>query len=70
VVRLNLSNAPEVLTILSGRESAVRRLDALREAVGDEPAKWYPALTGREWPGNADEGEDGQNPYPLWEAAE
>jgi hypothetical protein len=38
VVRLDLSGAPEVLTILSGRESAVRRLDLLREAVGDEPA--------------------------------
>jgi len=67
VVRLNLSNAPEVLTILSGRESAVRRLDALREAVGDDPAKWYPALTGHEWPGNAEEGEDA---YALREAAE
>lgn len=67
VVRLNLSNAPEVLTILSGRESVVRRLDALREAVGDEPAKWYPALTGHEWPGNADDGEDA---YAMWEAAE
>ena len=50
-MRLDLSGAPEVLTILSGRESAVRRLDLLREAVGDEPADWYPALTGRAWPG-------------------
>jgi len=66
VVRLDLSGAPEVLTILSGRESAVRRLDLLREAVGDEPAAWYPALTGREWPdGAVDEG--GQ---PVWQAAE
>ncbi|MEO6042096.1 MAG: VirB4 family type IV secretion/conjugal transfer ATPase [Croceibacterium sp.] len=51
VVRLDLSGAPEVLTILSGRESMVRRLDSLREAVGDAPADWYPALTGRAWPG-------------------
>ncbi|MXO85914.1 VirB4 family type IV secretion/conjugal transfer ATPase [Altererythrobacter aurantiacus] len=51
VVRLDLSNAPEVLTILSGRESAVRRLDLIRDAVGDDPAEWYPALTGKEWPG-------------------
>ncbi len=66
VVRLDLSGAPEVLTILSGRESAVRRLDLLREAVGDEPAAWYPALTGCEWPdGAVDEG--GQ---PVWQAAE
>ena len=55
VVRLDLSNAPEVLTVLSGRESAVRRLDSLRAALGDEPRKWFPALTGREWPGDADD---------------
>ncbi|WP_296722126.1 VirB4 family type IV secretion/conjugal transfer ATPase [Erythrobacter sp.] len=68
VVRLDLSGAPEVLTILSGRESAVRRLDLLREAVGDEPAAWYPALTGRPWPdGSAAVDEDGQ---PVWQAAE
>ena len=72
VVRLDLSGAPEVLTILSGRESAVRRLDLLREAVGDEPADWYPPLTGRAWPqtslGGA--GEDGDDSFPAWEAAE
>ena len=51
VVRLDLSGMPEVLTILSGRESTVRRLDLLREALGDNPADWYPALTGRPWPG-------------------
>ena len=66
VVRLDLSGAPEVVTILSGRESAVRRLDLLREAVGDDPAQWYPTLTGRAWPGD---------PIPdlrfgTWEAAE
>ncbi len=67
VVRLDLSGAPEVLTILSGRESAVRRLDLLREAVGDDPAAWYPALTGRSWPGEAsDEDED----FPAWAAAQ
>ena len=53
VVRLDLSGMPEVLTILSGRESTVRRLDLLREALGDNPADWYPALTGRPWPGDA-----------------
>jgi type IV secretion system protein VirB4 len=65
VVRLDLSGSPEVLTILSGRESAVRRLDLLREAVGDDPADWYPALTGRAWPGQSGEDDD----Y-VWEAAE
>ena len=56
VVRLDLSGAPEVLTILSGRESSVRRLDLIRDAVGDHPADWYPALTGAPWPGGANEG--------------
>ena len=53
VVRLDLSGAPEVLTLLSGRESSVRRLDLLRAAMGDAPADWFPALTGTEWPGSA-----------------
>jgi len=68
VVRLDLSGAPEVLTILSGRESTVRRLDLLREAVGNDPAQWYPALTNRPWPGSGQDplDEDGFN----WEAAE
>ena len=55
VVRLDLSGAPEVLTVLSGRESSVRRLDLLREAVGDNPADWFPALTGHAWPGRAED---------------
>lgn len=68
VVRLDLSNAPEVLTILSGRESTVRRLDLLRDAVGDDPAEWYPALTNRRWPGTPG-GADGKIDGD-WEAAE
>jgi type IV secretion system protein VirB4 len=36
----------------------VRRLDLLREALGDNPADWYPALTGRSWPGEAGEDDD------------
>jgi type IV secretion system protein VirB4 len=62
VVRLDLSGAPEVLTVLSGRESAVRRLDLLRDAVGDAPADWFPPLTGTAWPGGANDlatGSDG-----------
>lgn len=72
VVRLDLAGAPEVLTILSGRESAVRRLDLLREAVGDEPSEWYPALTGRAWPGakSREAGDDGDDAFRAWEAAE
>ncbi len=67
VVRLDLSGAPEVLTMLSGRESSVRRLDLLREAVGDDPAQWYPALTNRPWPGSGQPEEDDTF---NWEAAE
>ena len=67
VVRLDLSGAPEVLTMLSGRESSVRRLDLLREAVGDDPAQWYPALTSRPWPGSGQPEEDDTF---NWEAAE
>jgi len=73
VVRLDLSGAPEVVTILSGRESAVRRLDLLREAVGDKPEDWYPALTDKPWPGgrtNAALPEAEDDAFPAWEAAE
>ncbi|MEO5587231.1 MAG: VirB4 family type IV secretion/conjugal transfer ATPase [Novosphingobium sp.] len=67
VVRLDLSGMPEVLTVLSGRESTVRRLDTLRAQYGDGPANWYPALTGELWPGEAGDA-DGE---ALWiEAAE
>ena len=69
VVRLDLSGAPEVLTILSGREASVRRLDLLREAVGDEPSQWYPALTNKAWPDGAD-GVVNADGHPVWQAAE
>ncbi|MYL97662.1 VirB4 family type IV secretion/conjugal transfer ATPase [Novosphingobium sp. FGD1] len=52
VVRLDLSGMPEVLTVLSGRESTVRKLDQLRERYGDAPEAWYPVLTGMQWPGD------------------
>lgn len=55
VVRLDLSGMPEVLTVLSGRESTVRKLDQLRERYGDDPAAWYPVLTGANWPGDAED---------------
>jgi len=42
-----------MLTVLSGREAIVRRLDEIRAAVGDEPAQWYPMLTRTQWPGTA-----------------
>jgi type IV secretion system protein VirB4 len=70
VVRLDLSGAPEVLTILSGRESAVRRLDLLREAVGDAPAAWYPPLTGRAWPEFGPDGPGDPDDDSMWQAAE
>ena len=50
---LDLSGMPDLLTVLSGRESSVRRLDRLRDSLGDDPAAWYGALTGQAWPGGA-----------------
>jgi type IV secretion system protein VirB4 len=47
VARLNLAGEPELLTVLSGREESVRRLDAIRAEVGDDPQAWLPRLTGR-----------------------
>jgi len=44
VARLNLSGMPDLLTVLSGRESSVRRLDEIRAEVGDDPALWLPRL--------------------------
>ncbi|WP_267389764.1 VirB4 family type IV secretion/conjugal transfer ATPase [Sphingomonas sp. GC_Shp_3] len=55
VVRLDLSGASEMLAVLSGREASVRRLDTIRAQVGDDPARWYPILTGAAWPGRAAE---------------
>lgn len=53
VVRLDLGDMPDILTVLSGREANVRRLDVLRQAVGNDPADWLPMLTGAHWPGFA-----------------
>jgi type IV secretion system protein VirB4 len=47
VARLNLAGEPELLTVLSGREESVRRLDALRAELGDDPQVWLPRLVGR-----------------------
>ena len=40
VARLDLSGMRRELTVLAGTESSVRRLDALREQLGDDPADW------------------------------
>lgn len=47
VARLNLSGMPDLLTVLSGRESTVRRLDELRAVHGEEPGAWLPQLLKR-----------------------
>jgi type IV secretion system protein VirB4 len=44
VARLNLAGSPELLLVLSGRETTVRRLDALREELGDDPQAWMAKL--------------------------
>ena len=70
VVRLDLSGAPEVLAVLSGRESTVRRLDLLREAVGDSPADWFGPLTGHAWPGGTTVEDSAEADVPFRLAAE
>lgn len=44
VARLDLSGAQDILTILSGREKTVRKLDDIRAKVGDDPALWMAPL--------------------------
>ncbi len=44
VARLDLGGERDILTILSGRESSVRLLDAIRAEVGDDPDAWMPKL--------------------------
>ena len=44
IARLDLSGLDRILTVLSGRESSVRRLDELRARLGDEPAFWLEPL--------------------------
>jgi type IV secretion system protein VirB4 len=44
VARLDLSGLSGELAVLAGTERAVRRLDALREQVGDEPEAWLPSF--------------------------
>jgi len=50
VARLDLTGQPDLLTVLSGREASVRRLDQLRGVLGDRPCDWYGPLTGHAWP--------------------
>ncbi|WP_165323118.1 VirB4 family type IV secretion/conjugal transfer ATPase [Rhizorhabdus phycosphaerae] len=63
VARLDLAGMPALLTVLSGREATVRRLDIVRAAVGDDPARWYPIIAGAAWPA-------GDGDAALLEAAE
>ena len=44
VARLDLSGLSGELAVLAGTERAVRRLDALRLQVGDEPSAWLPTF--------------------------
>ena len=47
IARLDLTGLGRILTVLSGRESSVRRLDELRARLGDDPAAWLePLLAG------------------------
>jgi type IV secretion system protein VirB4 len=44
VARLDLSGDKDLLTILSGREDTIRRLDEVRACSGDDPASWIPQI--------------------------
>lgn len=44
VARLDMGNMPDAITVLSGRETSVRKLDELRRDHGDAPSKWMPIL--------------------------
>lgn len=44
VAQLDLAGERDLLTILSGRETTVRALDAIRAEVGDDPIHWVPRL--------------------------
>jgi type IV secretion system protein VirB4 len=44
VLRLDLNGCPDLLTVLSGRERTVRKLDDIRNKHGDDPAAWMPVL--------------------------
>jgi type IV secretion system protein VirB4 len=44
VARLDLSGDKDLLTILSGREDTIRRLDEVRARSGDDPAAWMPQI--------------------------
>ena len=50
VARLDLSTMPDILTVLSGRESTVRQLDDLRARLGDDPETWWQPLLGEPYP--------------------
>jgi type IV secretion system protein VirB4 len=47
VAKLDLSGLAGELAVLAGTERTVRRLDALREKVGDAPDAWLPEFMGR-----------------------
>lgn len=50
VARLDLGAMPDILNVLSGRESTVRQLDDLRARFGDAPQDWWPHLIGEPYP--------------------
>ncbi len=55
IARLDLSDAPDLVSMFSGREASVRRLDDLRRRQGDHPFYWWSDLLGTPYPGAAPE---------------
>jgi len=50
LVRFDLGAHPDLITILSGRESSVRRLEDIRAVLGDDPVAWWERLLGQPYP--------------------
>ncbi len=42
LIRLDLSEMPDDIAVLSGREHTVRLCEEIRSQVGDDPARWLP----------------------------
>lgn len=53
IARLDLTGLERILAVLSGRESSVRELDALRARLGDDPANWLEPLLGKVAPASS-----------------
>lgn len=47
IARLRLNEMDDLLKVLSGRAETIMELSALREKLGDDPARWLPVFCGQ-----------------------